>query len=242
VLGLAPVLALAGWYVLTGQRGNAEPLDGFGGLGAFLAYKAYTLAKLGPYHNFVFSQGGDELLRPTLYWAGSAANLIYTAGLGGTLALGLWRALRHHSLAWAPALAALLLFAVFLVLPKMLQHVVNPGERLMIPALLVLVLVVPLPALALRPLAVLGGVVLAANLLVLATPEAWAVPVHFRDMEAMGDARALFRHRPTSFACKWTELRRSEATGEAPRLPISFRTSLLETTAAPFDCPVPDGP
>jgi hypothetical protein len=242
VLGLAPVLVLAGWYALTELREGAEPPAGFGGLSTFLAYKAYTLAKLGPYHNFVFSQGGDESLRPALYWAGSAANLIYTAGLGGTLALGLWRALRHHSLARAPALAALLLFAVFLVLPKMVQHVVNPGERLMIPALLVLVLVVPLPTLALRPLALLGGVALAANLLVLATPEAWAVPVHLRDMEAMGDARVLFRHRPTSFACKWTELQRSEATGEAPHLPISFRTSLLQTTEPEFDCPVPETP
>ena len=82
-----------------------------------------------------------------------------------------------------------------------------------------------------------------ASAAVLAVPEdRWSRPVHFHDMAAAGSARTLFRHRPTSFACKWEELRHSESTGEAPRLPISFRTSLLETTAAPFDCPVPDGP
>jgi hypothetical protein len=141
-------------------------------------------------------------------------------------------------------LAGLLLLAGFLALPRMAGHVINPGERLLIPGLLVLLLLaVPLPAMALRPLAALGGLALAANLLVLAAPDdRWARPVHFRDMAATGGARALFRHRPTSFACKWEELRHSEVTGEAPRLPISFRTSLLETTAAPFDCPVPDGP
>jgi len=109
--------------------------------------------------------------------------------------------------------------------------------------LLVLLLAVPLPAPALRLLAALGGLALAANLLVLAAPaHDWTRPVHFRDMAAMGGARSLFRHRPTSFACKWEALRHGQATGEAPQLPISFRTSLLATTAPPFDCPVPAGP
>ena len=113
----------------------------------------------------------------------------------------------------------------------------------MLPGLLLLLLAVPLPRFALCGLATLGGFALVANLLVFTVPnEAWAVPVHFRDMAATGGARALFRHRPTSFACKWEELRHSEATGTPPRLPISFRTSLLETGAKPFDCPVPDGP
>ena len=243
MLGLGPVMLLGAWYTLAGTGEPAEPAAEVGGLGAFLAYKAYTLTKLGPYDNFVFAGGGDETLRPALYWAGAAVNLLYAGGLGVALGIGLWRGSRDRALSATPVLAALLLLAGFLALPRVAQHVINPGERLLIPGLLLLLLAVPLSTVALRPLAVLGGLALAANLLVLAAPEdRWARPVHFRDMAATGGARALFRHRPTSFACKWEELRHSEVTGEAPRLPISFRTSLLETTAAPFDCPVPDGP
>jgi hypothetical protein len=243
VLGLGPVVLLGVWYALAGTGEPAEPAAEVGGLGAFLAYKAYTLTKLGPYHNFVFAGGGDETLRPALYWAGAVVNLLYAGGLGVMLGIGLWRGSRDRALSATPVLAALLLLAGFLALPRMAQHVINPGERLLIPGLLLLLLAVPLPAMALRPLAALGGLALAANLLVLAAPDdRWTRPVHFRDMAATGGAWALFRHRPTSFACKWEELRHSEVTGEAPRLPISFRTSLLETAAAPFDCPVPDRP
>ena len=243
LLGLAPALLFATWYVLAKAPVAEEPAAGIGGLGAFLAYKAYTLTKLGPYHNFVFATGGDDALRPALYWAGAAANLLYTAILGAALGAGLWRAARDRVLSASFVLAALLLLGGFLVLPRVAQHVINPGERLMIPGLLLLLLAAPLPPLALRPLAALGGLALAANLLVLAMPGIpWATPVHFRDMAAMGGARSLFRHRPTSFACKWEELRHGEASGEAPRLPISFRTSLLATAARPFDCPVPKGP
>ncbi|MFZ4407420.1 MAG: hypothetical protein ACOYOH_08765 [Paracraurococcus sp.] len=239
-LGLAPVGVLGVWYVLVGTAEPAEPAAGLDSLGAFLAYKAYTLSKLGPYHNFVFVEGGDEALRPALYWAGTAVNLLFVAGLFGALGFGLRRAWRRRSLDQAPLLAAALLVGLFLVLPRVAQHVINPGERLLIPAVLMLLLAVPLPGRAVRPLAALGGLALAANIAGFALPHGdWSVPVHFRTMEAMGGARALYRHRPTSFACKWAELERSVVTGEAPRLPISFRTSLLTTTAPPFDCPMP---
>ena len=160
-------------------------------------------------------------------------------------AIGLWRGAAGTAPCPAtPVLAALLLLAGFLALPRVAQHVINPGERLLMPGLLVLLLAVPLPA---HGAAAARGAGRASpwRRTCWSSPcrtTRWARPVHFRDMAATGGARALFRHRPTSFACKWEELRHSEVTGEAPRLPISFRTSLLETTAAPFDCPVPDGP
>ncbi|MFC7477386.1 hypothetical protein ACFQS7_23705 [Dankookia sp. GCM10030260] len=242
-LGLGPLLLLGAWYVLGRSGEAADPPPAYDSAGAFLAYKAYTLAKLGPYHNFVFAQGGDEVLRPALYWAGAAVNLLYVAGLGAALGYGLWRGLRSRALSAPLIVASLALFVGFLLLPRMGQHVINPGERLMLPGLLVLLLAVPLPPFALRGLATLGGLALTANLLVFTLPnDTWAVPVHFDDMAAMGSARAMFRHRPTSFACKWEELRHSDATGAPPRLPISFRTSLLETSAAPYQCPVPAGP
>ena len=80
-------------------------------------------------------------------------------------------------------------------------------------------------------------------LALLATDHAWREPVHYTELPAPRPRPALFRHRPTAFACKWQEMQRSAATGEPlPHEPLAFRTSLLETTAAPFDCPVPDGP
>ncbi|TDG33046.1 hypothetical protein [Paracraurococcus ruber] len=229
VMGLALPGLLGVWYVLAGD-GGGEPTSAMGGVARFLAFKAYTVAKIGPYHNFVFAGGGDEVLRPAAYWAGSAANLTYAGLVLAALALGLWRGGVRR---WPLLLAAAALLALFLLLPQNARGIVNPGERLMLPALLVLLLAVPLPAWPLRLSAGLGGLVLAANLLAFAIPARdWTVPVHFRDLEAAGGAAALFRHRPTSFACKWAALETADA-------PISFRTSLLRSAGEDFYCPVP---
>jgi hypothetical protein len=225
VLGLLPAAGLTLWYVATGAGGGETEPQGSGGLVAFLAYKLYTLAKLGPYHNFVFAEGGDLAFRPALYWAGAAVNLLFAAGLALALLLGLREAIRARHLPWAPLAAAAVLLGGFALLPDLALNVVNPGERLMLPALLILLLVLPLPPLLLRALG-LGAVVLGACILLLvATPQEWQRPVHYTDLE--GRRAELFRHRPTAFACKWEEMQRSARTGEAPRQPISFATSLL---------------
>ncbi|WP_431272085.1 hypothetical protein [Dankookia sp. P2] len=58
--GLLPAAVLTGWYVATNAGGNATETSGTGGPAAFLAYKLYTVAKLGPYHNFVFAGGATS--------------------------------------------------------------------------------------------------------------------------------------------------------------------------------------
>jgi hypothetical protein len=98
VLGLGPMMLLGAWYALAGTGEPAEPVAEVGGLSGFLAYKAYTLTKLGPYHNFVFAGGGDETLRPALYWAGAVVNLLYAGGLGVALGIGLWQGGRDRAL------------------------------------------------------------------------------------------------------------------------------------------------
>ena len=223
--GLLPAALLTGWYIATDAGGGATETNGAGGAAAFLAYKLYTVAKLGPYHNFVFGEGGDIVTRPALYWAGAAINLAFAAGLAALLGLGLRAAIRSRRLAWAPLLAAAGLLALFAVLPDMVQNVVNPGERLMLPALLMLLLVLPLPVALVRALG-LGAVVLGACLvLLLATDHGWREPVHFTALRA--ETAGLFRHRPTAFACKWQEMLRNTAEGDTPRMPLAFRTSLL---------------
>lgn len=224
-IGLLPAAILTGWYITTDAGGGATETSGTGGPAAFLAYKLYTIAKLGPYHNFVFAEGGDILTNPAFYWPGVAINLAFAAGLVALLALGLRRAILTRRLAWAPLLAAAGLLAMFAVLPDLVQNVVNPGERLMLPALLLLLLVLPLPAALVRALG-LGGVVLAASLgVLLATEHEWQVPVHFTELRA--ETAGMFRHRPTAFACKWQEMLRGAAAGDMPREPLAFRTSLL---------------
>lgn len=240
VLGLMPSAALAAWYVLADAGGGATEPNGSGGLAGFLAYKAYTFAKLGPYQNFVFAGGGDLAARPAVYWAGAAINAAFALGLAAAILLGLRRALRTRPeawprqawspqalppQAWPPLLAAGGLLALFAVLPDLVQNVVNPGERLLLPGLLILLLVLPLPPALVRALG-LGALVLAASLtLLLATPHDWQTPVHYTALKP--ETAGLFRHRPTAFACKWQAMLDSAATGAVPGQPISFRTSLL---------------
>jgi hypothetical protein len=230
MLGLLPAVMLTGWYVSADAGGGATETSTAGGLAGFVAYKLYTVAKLGPYHNFVFAEGGDIVTHPALYWVGGAINLGFAAGLAASLGLGLHAVIRRRQLPWAPLLAATGLLVLFAVLPDLVQNVVNPGERLMLPALLMLLLVLPLPVALVRGLG-LSAVVLAACLvLLMATDHAWREPVHYTELRA--ETAGMFRHRPTAFACKWQEMQRSAATGETPYQPLAFRTSLLVGTTS----------
>ena len=225
MLALAPSLLLAAWYVL------GKDLPDVGGQEAtvpYVAVKAYTLTKLGPYHNFVFETGGDAALRPILYGVGISLNLLYTAGLLAAVGWGLWISIRRRALPMAPVLAALLLGALFLRLPQQGSAEVNPGEQLACPALLLLLLFLPLP----RQLTQLLGTSVLVLLISLATlaagPQPWWSAVSPAGPHALTTAsQVLFWHRPTAFVCKWQEVQRLAGGQEAARIPITFQTSLL---------------
>ncbi len=227
-LAFLPSLALAAWYVLRNDPPAEEDVPGQVEQLNHLVYKAYTLAKIGPYHNFVFDVGGDAALRPAMFWSGTAINLLYAAGLVAALAWGLWTAMRQKALPLVPAAAAAVLGVLFLVLPSRIQTVlVNPGERLMYPALLLLLLFLPLPRPLIRALGA-SVIVLLLSLSTLAFGEhPWGASVSPAGPQHMDPERLLFWHRPTAFVCKWQEMQRRRAEHDVARVPITFRTSLL---------------
>lgn len=224
-LALLPLAVFAVWYVLA--KVPPDPPDQSGSV-PWLLFKVYTLAKLGPYHNFVFETGGDAAVRPALYWAGAGLNLLYVAGLFTTLGCGIWIAYCRRALSVAPLAAATLMGVLFLALPQRVDAVINPGERLVYPGLLLLLLYLTLPRWPAR--------LLASAVLVLATsvgtltlgPQPWWVSVSPAGPRALNSAtQLLFWHRPTAFACKWQQMQRAPDRQDALQVPITFRTSLL---------------
>lgn len=144
-LSLLPGLLLLGWYALerrtpVADQGAGTPVST--SLLRHLAYKAYTLSKLGPFHNLV--DFADQSLKDrahAFYLAGVGLNLLFAGLLVAALLPGLRRLLRtrpRDPLLWTSGVLALL----FLVLPPKSFGVVNLGERLLYPALLLLLLAV----------------------------------------------------------------------------------------------------
>ena len=128
-IGLLPAALLTGWYIsdrCRRRRDRDQPAAA--GWPGSSPTSSIRVAKLGPYHNFVFAEGGDIVTRPALYWAGAAINLAFAAGLAALLGLGLRAAIRAPAACWAPLLAAAGLLALFAVLPDLVQNVVNPGS------------------------------------------------------------------------------------------------------------------
>ncbi|GAB5537342.1 MAG: hypothetical protein Rubg2KO_35910 [Rubricoccaceae bacterium] len=151
---LLPAAALTAWY---GLARLAQPGGGFvdaetpgGGL-RWLAYKVYTVLKVGPYHHPDGVDGVGALATlPTLYWLCVIASALFMAALILGLALGTYRmASSSRRLAtwgaWALAVVAL-------ALPPFALNVVNPGERILVLAVVALVVLVPLDPRLLRVL------------------------------------------------------------------------------------------
>ena len=73
-----PALLLVVWYLLANNAGTPDiPPQGRGGLLAFASYTLYTLAKLGPYQNFLVGHAGDFTRQPLLYGAGVIIDLAF---------------------------------------------------------------------------------------------------------------------------------------------------------------------
>lgn len=136
ILGALPSVGLALWYAAANTVNPGSGQLKIEGLTQFIAYKGYTLAKLGGYQNLQINTVGDA--RP-LVLVGVGVNLVM---VGLLLLLALVATVRRVA---GPDLVPLrcagwALTGLAAVLPASLFEVVNPGERLLGPALMLLAL------------------------------------------------------------------------------------------------------
>lgn len=165
--GLLPSVVLIGWYsvVLISSYGARQ---GSGmGLTEWVQYKAYTLAKQGPFHNFILHNGESFLDKFDLFYkAGFVANFLFAALLGLWLLVIAWDLVRgkmQHSLrqnipVLPVVLTLLVCFAMYLVSGSNTFGVVNLGERFLIAALLIVLLCCKCPPLLQRSLGAIASV------------------------------------------------------------------------------------
>ena len=224
---LGPPLALMAWYLLR-DDGYGEAIPAFGtSVFEFVAYKAYSAAKVGPYQNFFLGTVGDADRAPFLFAAGVGANLLFVAVAVVPLAAGvlwrLWGGDRSPALLVAGAC-----LAGFTVLPSAMFGVVNVGERLLLPALLVALACCPDPRRLRRfgaGVAALATVTLLhLHLILPAVPPEGGIG-HLSAHDPAQRMRVLFWHRPFQFEAQFAAAMRGEA------VPLGFATSLLRPVA-----------
>lgn len=217
---LAPPFGLLAWYLVRDDNyGEEIPLFGTT-VFEFVAYKAYSAAKLGPYHNMIIGGIGDAERAPVLYWGGVALNLAFAAvalvPLGFAVVQAVWRGDRSPAL-----LTAAGCLVGFVVLPSAVFGVVNVGERLLVPAMVIAVvccpgvgrlgamLALPAPAMVVYFHLIMPAVLPAAGI------------SHLAAHEVGQRWRLLFWHRPFQFQAQ------IEAAGRGEVVRLGFTTSLL---------------
>ncbi|MCX7377085.1 MAG: hypothetical protein NTY94_10135 [Alphaproteobacteria bacterium] len=228
-LCLSPPFALLAWYVLR-DTSYGEHIPPFGtNLIEFLAYKAYTAAKMGPYQNFILGGIGDADRTPHLYWSGVATNLLFAGVVLLPLALALLDRLRKGDRS-PSLLTALACLGGYMVLPSALFGVVNVGERLLLPAVLVMLALCPDPwnmrrlgagIAALAPLTLLH-----LHLGLPADPPSGTID-HLAAHDPAQRYRVLFWHRPFYFQSQFNAAQRGEP------VPLGFTTSIVRSVAGP---------
>ena len=167
---LTPAALLSVAYVVGRAGGEAGVTEPFPDLATAVAYKGYTVLKLGPFVHFLRPDGSGTLDgAPLAYAALAGGAALFVAVLGGLLLRGAWRLgadvradVRAGDAAGGASEArarlavvglALGLALLALPIPPVWLSVVNLGERLLSVALLLLVAVVPMPRRALAALA-----------------------------------------------------------------------------------------
>jgi MFS family permease len=221
VLSMAPAALLVLLYrMLPGHvEQYSEPPFGFVKM---MAYKAYTIFKAGPYHDFLFADGNNYTRAQWLYYLGVFADVAFGAALVVALALGLRAALKRSSIT-VHTLTFITLIGIFLVLPNMALAVVNPGERFWYSAVLIGLATLPTPP---RLMVALAS---ASALVIITLPQ---LSDRDYDTQVAGSAlqaqkEVLFSHRPTAFANKVDAMRRAALSGQTPVQPIDFQTGLF---------------
>ena len=229
-----PALLLVVWYLLANDAGTPDiPPQGRGGLLAFASYKIYTLAKLGPYQNFIVGHAGDFTRHRLLYGAGVLIDLAFAAlfvvPLFGRIILSV--AQRRFS---SESLMSLVCLGGFLILPSTLFGVVNIGERVLAIAVVGAVLAAQTPTVwpswpmragallaCALPLTIVGALAVTLGV-------GHDVPFDAAAIDRPGErTRLLFWHRSFEFLDEMQAAQHSARSGAPPtRLP-GFDTSIL---------------
>jgi len=138
------------YFYYTSQADSPTPEVGHdsSGIVHLLSYKAYTLAKLGPYHNFAPYLTAESTTIGLAHGLGILFNIAFAA-----FAVLLLIFISYPLLAakatqgdktlnpnlkdlHAYCLSAVIMFTVFVISPPAVNGIVNPGERLLYPMLL----------------------------------------------------------------------------------------------------------
>ncbi|MGD0962248.1 MAG: hypothetical protein ABSB19_20750 [Methylomonas sp.] len=140
-LGLLPSFSLVIIYILSKSEQNAIAnqlvIDNYS---SFVFYKIYTLLKLGSYQNLIFFDIDDSKIAKFIPLVGFVLNTLFVL----FLFLSVWALLRKNfrsasNLNWdIEAITAGILFLLFLISPATAAGIVNPGERFLYPALILL--------------------------------------------------------------------------------------------------------
>jgi len=225
---LVPAASLFCFYVLTHAHTGQGKNNPTGSLLKHVAYKAYTLAKIGPFQNLVGPTGTSAAITPLLYHAGVALNLVFAATLASALLLGLYRWRQSSGLpGWLLYFSGGLL-GLFLLMPADMAEVVNLGERFLYVLLVAMLLLIPrVPWRAPLTWMCLAGFALTAAQLPRVSLHGMDAPEAFhRAPESDGRAYrgdGLFSHRLYQ-----NDERRTELRDHVTRFtPLLFDTSML---------------
>jgi hypothetical protein len=174
LIALLPSLLLMAWYLGVKLANSAVSLEAPLSLVQWFGYKAYTVAKQGPFHNFVIADGTSMLQQwHWVYLAGALINGLMLLVVTLWFAVLCWQWLRRRLEMSAPVshdrpmvvlLLTLALIILFLLPGRNNFGVVNLGERFLIPLLGFGLLAFACPPLLLRTWALLCTV--AAGLVV----------------------------------------------------------------------------
>ncbi len=150
---LMPAQLLLVWYAIV--RINDEGIfnTGLGSGKEWLQYKLYTVAKQGPFHNFIQADG-QSLLADLhgVYLTGFLINFITALLIGSWFLFIGWQLLQksktgtlQHGIPATVLITVSVLLALWLIAGRNTFGVVNLGERLLIVAVMLLLLTAPMP-------------------------------------------------------------------------------------------------
>lgn len=240
LLGGLPSAGLALWYVLASPPTPTNEILSTDSPVQLVAYKVYSAAKAGGYQNLVVNGQGDA--RP-LMALGAVANVLAVAAVAVMVVLVLARRRAGGPRVDAELAAGLALLVLGLAMPSSFVGLVNPGERLLVPALLLCLVstlssgVLPrwLPRVGLGAVAtglVLTGVSAATLAHKASTGDrAPQDPSPSFSTDAGTRTHSLFAHRLDQMETRFDLAQSAWLTGEAPSDPMVWDTAMLGTSS-----------